>query len=112
MIVYEVNVDFPLSIADQYRAWLAHHVREMLELPGFVSADVHDVEADPINQASRAQMCVQYRLQDANALSNYLETYAPAMRGDAIKHFGDAVNATRRVLWPVVQMLAPYGKLL
>jgi hypothetical protein len=109
MIVYEVNVDFPIAIAEQYRAWLAHHVRQMLELPGFVSADVHDIEVDPMLGATRAQMCVQYRLQDANALSNYLQTYAPAMRGDAIKQFGDAVTATRRVLWPVVQMLAPHG---
>ncbi len=109
MIVYEVNVDFPLVIAEQYRAWLAHHVRQMLELPGFISADVLDVESDPTPPNMRGQMCVQYRLQDANALSNYLQTYAPAMRGDAIQHFGDTVSATRRVLWPVVQMLAPHG---
>ena len=43
MVVYEVNLEFDVAIAAPYREWLAAHVQELLALPGFISAQVHDV---------------------------------------------------------------------
>lgn len=96
MIVYEVNLSVDWSIADEYRTWLAEHVRAMLALPGFVDAQRFDVLQPP--DAGRAQFCVQYRLRDAAALDRYLAEHAAAMRADGANRFGERFSATRRVM--------------
>jgi hypothetical protein len=106
MTIYEVSLQFPAAIADDYRAWLAAHVRQMLELPGFISADVF--EFAPAEPSAECGMCVQYHLQDATALAQYLDIYAPSMRAQGAAAFGDQVRASRRVLQPLVHMLAPH----
>lgn len=99
MIVYEVNLRVQRTIEAEYRAWLAHHVAQMLQLPGFEAASTFVVpEAD--DEASIA-LCVQYRVRDAAALERYLAEDAPRMRGDGIARFGARFSAGRRVLVPV-----------
>ena len=39
MVIYEVNLAVDAEIAAAYRAWLAPHIGEVLEVPGFVSAE-------------------------------------------------------------------------
>ncbi len=100
MIVYEVNLSVDWAIADDYRRWLAEHVREMLALPGFIDAQRFDVLQSPAG-GERAEFCVQYRLRDAAALDAYLAEHAAAMRADGVTRFGDRFSASRRVLLAV-----------
>jgi antibiotic biosynthesis monooxygenase (ABM) superfamily enzyme len=95
-VVYEVNLDLEQAIADDYREWLRQHVAQMLALPGFVSAQVFDV-AEPAAQG-RVAYCVQYRLSDAAALTDYLRDHAARMRQEGIARFGGRFRASRRVL--------------
>ena len=37
-VIYEVDLDVEAAIADDYRAWLQAHMREILALPGFLGA--------------------------------------------------------------------------
>ncbi len=100
MLVYEVNLDVDAEIAESYRDWLEEHIREMLEIEGFVSAELllrqpgDDEGADP----TRIGFTVHYRLEDREALEHYLANDAPRMRADGIRRFGERFAASRRIL--------------
>ena len=97
MIVYEVNLDVRADIYADYRAWLAAHVGEILALPGFVAAEVFDVQ-DPAPAEGRRSLTVYYRVADQASLDRYFAEHAPRLREDGKRRFGDAFAATRRVL--------------
>jgi len=98
MVVYEVNLEFDVAIAAAYREWLAAHVAEMLALPGFVSAQVHEV-VDPLPTAGRLGLCVRYQMEDHGALETYQREHAPRMRAEGLQRFGEeGVRIRRRVL--------------
>lgn len=96
-VVYEVNVQVDVAIAEAYLDWLDGHVREMLALPGFVSAHVSEV-VEPAPSDGQAALCVQYVLRDAAALDAYLREHAPRLRADGVARFGSRFRASRRVL--------------
>lgn len=105
MTIYEVSIQIDAGRAADYRAWLANHVRELLDLPGFVEARVYEVEADEPDPA-RFGLVVQYVLENHLALQRYLQDHAPAMRARADEHFAGQYQASRRVLNPLCEILA------
>ena len=56
MVVYEVNLEFDVAIAAAYREWLGSHIKELLALPGFLSASVHEV-VEPLPTAPCLNAC-------------------------------------------------------
>ena len=98
MVVYEVNLEFDVAIAAAYREWLGSHIKELLALPGFLSASVHEV-VEPLPTAGRQGLCVRYQVEDLGALETYLREHAPRMRADGLQRFGEeGVRIRRRVL--------------
>lgn len=98
MVVYEVNLEFDVAIAAAYRAWLATHVGEMLALPGFVSAQVHEV-VDPLPTAGRVGLSVRYLVRDLQALEDYQREHAARLRAEGLERFGEeGVRIRRRIL--------------
>lgn len=98
MVLYEVNLIVKRDVADDYAAWLPGHIREMLGLPGFESAewlsdeDFHeDAGADP-------RWTILYRLRSHDDFIRYAENEAERMRAEGIERFGKNFEATRRVL--------------
>jgi len=100
VIVYEVNLDIDAAVFSEFRAWLAEHVREMLTLPGFVSAELFE-RGDPAPQPGTRSVCVQYRMASAEDLQRYLCEDAVRMRAEALRRFAGKFSATRRVLAPI-----------
>ena len=97
MIVYEVNLDVDEDVFAAFRAWLDEHVRHMLALPGFVSAEILE-RTDPPPPAGRRSLCTIYLLTDAEALERYLREDAAHMRADGLQRFPDKFSATRWIL--------------
>lgn len=95
-VVYEVGLDIEAAVADDFRAWLDDHIRQILALPGFVDARLSQVD-DPVAAPGRVSLCVQYTLRDAAALQAYLGDHAPRMRAEGLARFGGRFNAQRRV---------------
>ena len=93
--VYEVTLSIDPEIVEEFDVWLDLHIRQMLELPGFVSADAFDAETDDRGRQSRV---VQYLLESDQALDAYIAGPAEEMRRDATLRFADRFTATRRVL--------------
>lgn len=106
MVIYEVSIAVDHEIAQDYRQWLVEHVQELLALPGFVSAEISEVEA-PAAEDGREAFCVHYRLASHADLEEYLEKHAAKMRGRAEERFGGRFAAARRVLVRSHQVLAP-----
>ncbi len=93
--VYEVSLSIDREAAAEFDDWLAGHVREMLELPGFVRAVTFSTEdGDP----GRVRRITQYFLEDDEALEAYLSGPAEAMRQEALVRFPGRFDASRRVL--------------
>ena len=93
--IYEVTVSVDREIADAFDAWLAEHVREMLEIPGFLKAETFEIEDDDVGRVRRV---THYYLASEEDLENYLAGPANAMRQSGIDRFADKFVASRRVL--------------
>lgn len=94
-VIYEVNLEADAAIADAFDTWLRDHVADMLQLEGFLSAEIL-VDATP--PAGRIRRTTQYRLRDQAALDRYLRDDAARMRGHGLALFGDRFAAERRTL--------------
>ena len=93
--VYEVTLSIDREIAEEFDGWLAGHVREMLELPGFVRAATFAAEDD---DPGRLRRITQYFLESAETLEEYLAGPADAMRHEAVTRFPGRFTASRRIL--------------
>ncbi len=93
--VYEVTLHVDREVAAEFDAWLETHVREMLELPGFVRASTFVVEGDTPERTGRV---TQYVLDSDEALEEYLAGPARTMRAAAGERFEGRYAASRRVL--------------
>lgn len=92
MVIYEVNLSIQREIQGEFLPWLEAHIQEMLTFSGFVSAELFQVEEDPL------QLCVCYRLESLSALNNYLQKEAPRMRQVGLQRFADKMQVHRRIM--------------
>lgn len=93
MIVYEVRASCEPAIAEDYRAWLDGHVREILAIAGFTGAELLAEDTDD----GRRVWTVRYHLRDRAALETYLRVHAPRLRAEGLARFGERFSASRRV---------------
>jgi hypothetical protein len=93
--VYEVTLTIDRDCAEAFDHWLAGHVREMLELPGFVRANIFAADDD---EQGRVRRITQYFLESDEALEDYLSGPAEAMRREATDAFEGRFTASRRIL--------------
>jgi hypothetical protein len=93
--IYEVTFNVDREIVEAFDAWLATHVTEMLEIPGFLKAETFELEDDEQGHARRV---THYYLASEEDLEQYLAGPANAMRQSSIDQFADQFKASRRVL--------------
>jgi hypothetical protein len=94
-VIYEVNLEADAAIEAAFDTWLRDHIADMLQLPGFRSAEILGDSAAP---PGRIRRTVQYRLADQASLDEYLREHAPRMRAQGLARFGEQYSADRRVL--------------
>jgi hypothetical protein len=93
VIVYEVRVAVDREVADEYRAWLEPHIRQILGIAGFEHAALYAEDDDE----GHVVWTVRYQLRDRAALESYLRDHAPQLRADGQARFGGRFTASRRV---------------
>ncbi|MEO1135330.1 MAG: DUF4286 family protein [Pseudomonadota bacterium] len=91
-ILYEVVITVSPEIRNDYLAWLRRHMAQMLDLDGFTDAEML------FNCENENEITCHYRLRDQQAMQDYLDGPAKAMRADGVKQFGDKFSASRRIL--------------
>ena len=125
MTIYEVNLRVLNEIAEEFEAWLDQHIKDILKIDGFASAEWFEVEEDKeakqieeavrqavrldesvpvdIREAAAAPVetkhySIQYRLLDRDSLDNYFTYHAEELRQDGLDRFGSKFAATRRIM--------------
>ncbi len=93
--IYEVTLSIDQGVAADVDAWLAEHVAEMLELPGFTGAKVFALD----DEHERVRRVTHYYLDSDSALEQYLAGPAAHMRQATVEKFSDCFDTTRRVLY-------------
>jgi len=93
--VHEVTHHVDPVIIDEFDAWLARHIEEMLELPGIVRASTYASDADEQGRPGRVTL---YLFESDSDLDDYLSGPAETMRQVAESRFPDQFNASRRIL--------------
>ncbi len=97
-VIYEVNLRVDRKIENDFREWLVGHVRDVLAIDGFESANWFDSTDDADKSSNKMTITMHYHMRDQAALDSYLEKHAPRLRQPAKDLFGDQFSATRRVL--------------
>ena len=100
-VVYEVNLAVQPAVVDEFRAWLHRHVDEMLDIDGFVGADIRE-QTEPRHPEAAVTWSVRYYLESDAALDVYLREHAERMRADGMQRFGGRFTASRRIFGPVL----------
>lgn len=95
MIIYEVELTITDEIAEAYLSWLPTHIQDMLQIDGFMSADMEEV-IEPVSKST--VVLVRYSVRSELDLFDYLELHAPIMRLQALDKFGEQFLASRRIL--------------
>lgn len=93
--IYEVTLSVDREIIAEFDAWLAQHVEEMLQIPGFIRANTFAAEDD---EAGKPRRVTHYYLESEADLDNYLAGPAQIMRQSATERFAGRFSASRRVL--------------
>ena len=91
-ILYEVVLTVDPKIRVEYLEWLSTHQKEMMEIDGFLS--VTRLE----NTENKNEITCHYWLRNIASMENYLSNFAPKMRADGLKKFGERFTARRRIL--------------
>ena len=99
MIIYEVNLTVNHNKASEFRLWLTAHIRDMLNFPGFQSAELYQTQLS--ETAEVVEFVVMYGVDTSQSLNYYLEHHAKTMREQALSRFPNQFTATRRVLCKV-----------
>lgn len=94
-VMYEVTLDADAAIEADFDTWLRDHVADMLQMDGFLSAEILE-ERSP--RVAAVRRIVQYRVRGREALENYFSDHAPRMRTQGLARFGERFTVERRVL--------------
>ena len=100
MFLYEVNLYIQENCFSDFLPWLKKHINEILDLPGFISAEIWNREPqEPPEHAPLEPLIwitVHYRLKSKADFEHYLNNHAEKMRADGLKHFSGSFSADRR----------------
>jgi hypothetical protein len=94
-VIYEVDFEADAAIESAFDTWLRDHIADVLQFPGFLSAEILAASAA---SGDRVHRTVQYRLRDRAALDEYLGNHAPRLEAQGTALLGDRFVATSRVL--------------
>jgi len=107
MCIYEVNIEIAPEIQVRYERWLKRHIEEILQIQGFLRAEVWYQQA-PLTDGWIG-LVIHYVLDSEANLAAYLEHHAPRLRQDAENHFSGRFRSHRRVLVNRQKLNAPNG---
>ena len=99
--MYEVNIAVRNEIAEEYAIFLDQHIREMLLIDGFLSAESY--QRRPEDEKQNAQpgsvlWTVHYHVESREKLDRYFKEKAAEMRAEPVRRFGSQMTIDRRIL--------------
>ena len=95
MILYEVNLTVEASIYTLFSNWIQEHIQEMLEIKGFVKANLFEV-IEP--ESTDYHLSIQYEVETIAHLEHYFQHHAAIMHQKGNDRFGAQIKVSRRIL--------------
>jgi hypothetical protein len=97
MIIYNVTVGVDKEIETEWVLWMKEiHIPDVMRTKMFLSSKIYKVlTTDNENSVSYA---IQYSARSLAEIDTYLEKFAPALRDDVSKKFGDKAVSFRTLL--------------
>lgn len=96
-VIYEVQLVTPRILESRFETWLVQHLADMLQSPGFMSAEALRLELHG-DEASWLYRCT-YIICDEAHLQRYFSERAPQMRADGPARFGQDLKILSRRTW-------------
>ena len=97
MIIYNVTINIDESAHDQWLNWLkTKHIEEVLATGCFYKAKLSRVLVE--EEMGGTTYSIQYSAESNEKLQEYYKTYAPKLREEGMRLFGDKMLAFRTEL--------------
>lgn len=97
MLIYNVTVGVDTSIEKEWLAWMKEtHIPDVMNTGMFVGYKIYKVVG--VQEGESVSYAIQYLAQSLNEIEEYLERFAPRLREEGHKNFGDKQAAFRTLL--------------
>lgn len=97
MLIYNVTTGLDKEIEQEWLLWMQEtHIPEVMGTHMFVGYKLFKVLTQDNEQS--VSYAVQYSAQSLDQLERYLEKFAPSLREEVKKKFGDRLASFRTVL--------------
>ena len=97
MVIYNVTTHVESSIEKNWLKWMNEkHIPEMLATKKFKTAKIFKIINE--NDKGGVSYAAQYQCDNKICLEQYLNDFAPKLRHDAVKKFGDRILSFRTQL--------------
>lgn len=97
MLIYNVTTGIDKEIEQEWLLWMQEtHIPEVMSTHLFVGYKLYKVLTT--DDEKTVSYAVQYSAQSLDQLERYLEKFAPSLREDVKKKFGDRLASFRTVL--------------
>jgi hypothetical protein len=94
-VIYEVELEADAAIEAPFDTWLRDHIADVLQFPGFLSAEIL-TDTSPV--PGRIRRTVQYRLSDRESLDQYRRDHETRMHATGIARFGGQATERPRAM--------------
>jgi len=97
MLIYNVTTGVDKAIEQEWLIWMKEvHIPQVMKTKMFLGYRIYRVltaeDADTVSYA------IQYQAQSISKIEHYLDKFAPALRDDAKKKFGEGAVSFRTLL--------------
>ncbi|ODN42497.1 DUF4286 family protein [Piscirickettsia litoralis] len=96
MVIYETNLVIQPVIYDRYIHWLHSHIKELLSLPGFYSAQLlHELSSEADYYEHRCT--IVYKIDSMKTLDYFFTHHASKVQHDNPIDFPEGISSNYRV---------------
>jgi hypothetical protein len=97
MLIYNVTTGVEKKFEQEWVAWMREvHIPDVMKTKMFMSYRMYRILA--ADEGDSVSYAVQYQAQSINQIERYLEDFAPALRDEAKKRFGEKATSFRTLL--------------
>jgi len=109
MLIYHITIKVDRGIEEEWLDWMkATHVPDIVKTKQFVNANICRLLDQP--DEKDATYIILYRCRNLEKLNFYIENFAPKMREEYSRKYGDRTSLIRTVYEVVSSSIAPKGE--
>ncbi len=97
MLIYNVTTGVDKKVEQEWVIWMKEvHIPDVMKTQMFIGYRMYRVLT--ADEGEAVSYAIQYQAKSINQIERYLEDFAPALREEAKKRFGDKATSFRTLL--------------